>query len=489
MSSVVLDIDQAVRPQMQLGTTGLKRASGLIFEEFLPRLQGINGIRYYREMSDNSPVIGAAMQVIQMLVRQVEWRVEPADDTPEAKAQAEDTEFALFNDMSDTFEDLIGEVLSMLVYGWAYFEIVYKVRRGATDDSQTRSKTDDGLWGWRKVEIRAQDTLQRWQFDEEGGLNGMVQQDQYQGHGTVFLPIEKALLFRTSNAKGNPEGRSALRSGVLCYHDLKRIESIEATGVERDLAGMPIMEVPPELLAPNPGPTLAGMRSQLEKFVTQVKRDERWGGLVPSEVMPDGTSSQYKFKLMTTGGRRQIDTNSIIKRKESRLLMLFLAQFLIMGMDKVGSLALSSNMTDLFATALGTYMGQIASIINRFLIPRRQRLNGMPPELDPKLVAGDIEGPDLAQLGAFVKLLSDAGIPVTDPGAIFRLLSAADLAPPNVEAVEEAMNAKTEADAAAAEAEVAAAAAQDEEDAEDADVDEPSQGQPDEIADEEDPVS
>ena len=56
--------------------------------------------------------------------------------------------------------------------------------------------------------IRAQETLLRWFFDETGGVRAMVQMapPRYQ---TTVIPIEKSILFRTSIAKGNPEGVSA----------------------------------------------------------------------------------------------------------------------------------------------------------------------------------------------------------------------------------------------------------------------------------------
>lgn len=392
-----------------IGSTGLKKSGGYIDEEFLARLRGMQGIRYYREMIDNSPVLAAALNVIEMLIRQVEWRVEPADESDAAKAEAEETEGAL-EDMSHTFEDFISEVLSMIWAGWAGFETVYKLRKGETDDPTTRSQYNDGKWGWRKFEIRAQDTLQRWEFDDEGGLLGWHQMDTSAiGKGVVFIPIDKALLFRTKVFKGNPEGWSMIRPAVLPYHYLKRIQQFEATGIERDLTGMPIMEVPPELLLSDATARDVATRQYLERFVTQVRLDERWGGLVPSEMASDGKSTGFKFKLMTTGGRRMIDTNAIVKRYETRMLMLFLAQFLVMGMDKVGSLALSSNMTDLFGTSLGTIMDIIASVFNRFAIRRRQALNGKPIELDPYIVHGDIEGPDLDLVAKYVQALAASG--------------------------------------------------------------------------------
>lgn len=401
--------DEQVDPLVIIGSTGLKQSGGYIDEEFLARLRGMQGIRYYREMIDNSPIIAAALNVIEMLIRQVEWRVEPADESDAAKVEAEETEGAL-EDMSHTFEDFVSEILSMLWAGFAPFEIVYKLRKGQTEDPTTNSQYNDGKWGWRKFEIRGQETLQRWEFDDEGGLLGWHQMDQSAtGKGVVFIPMEKALLFRTKVFKGNPEGKSLIRPAVIPYHYLKRIQQFEATGIERDLTGMPIMQVPPEMLLRDASAADVATRQYLERFVTQVKLDERWGGLVPAEQTPDGKSTGFKFGLMTTGGRRMIDTNGIVKRYETRILMLFLAQFLVMGMDKVGSLALSSNMTDLFGTSLGTVMDIIASVINRFAIRRRQELNGKPVELDPYLVHGDIEGPDLDLVGKYIQALSASG--------------------------------------------------------------------------------
>jgi len=65
------------------------------------------------------------------------------------------------SDLSAPWSEFIAEVLSMLPFGWAYHEVVYKMRGGQTEDSKTRSRFSDGLIGWRKMPIRAQETLDR----------------------------------------------------------------------------------------------------------------------------------------------------------------------------------------------------------------------------------------------------------------------------------------------------------------------------------------
>ena len=183
---------------------------------------------------------------------------------------------------------------------------------------------------------------------------------------------------------------------------------------------------------------MKALRSQLEQFVTQVRRDQRWGGLVPSEMTEEGKPSGYKFKLLGTSGKRQIETDAIIRRYESRMLMLFLAQFLILGQDKVGSFSLASSMTDLFSVAIGTFMDIISSVFNRFAIPRLQRMNGRPMELNPTLVHGDIETPDLKEIGEYIGALANAGMTSLGHRKIERkLLEFANLPQPEDEELDE----------------------------------------------------
>lgn len=415
-----------------LGSTGLRETGGFIYEEILNRLRGRNGVKTYTEMSENNSIVGAILFIIDMLVRQVEWRVEAAQvEEGDEEAALEQKKFleGVLEDMSCTWEDFISEALSILPYGWAYFETVFKLRRGETDDPTTNSQFDDGRVGLRKLEIRSQDTLWQWVFDDEGSLRGLVQMDSYRPNaGAVFIPIEKALLLRTRSRKGNPEGKSLLRPAVRDWFFLKRFQEIEAIGIERDLAGMPIMEVPRELLIEDAAPADVALRRQLETMIQQVRVDERWGGLIPSELDHEGKPTQFKFRLQTTGGRRQINTNDIIKRYESRIAMVFLAEFIMVGMDRVGAQSADESKKNLFKLALETILNDmIAAPFNRFIVSRLMKLNGVPRELWPTVAPASLDSPDLDAMGNFVKSLSDAGLLTPTRALENKLLSDARL--------------------------------------------------------------
>jgi hypothetical protein len=68
----------------EMGQTGLRQYSGWVREEFLPQLQGRQAARVYREMSDNNATVGALLFAVVQTMRKIEWRVKPANQTPQA---------------------------------------------------------------------------------------------------------------------------------------------------------------------------------------------------------------------------------------------------------------------------------------------------------------------------------------------------------------------------------------------------------------------
>lgn len=396
------------------GRTGLKNYSGIVNEEFLEQLKHEKGTRMYREMAENDAIIGAILYAIKTLVRQVDWRIDAAEDTDDARAVADFVSECLFEDMDRTWTDTLSEILSFLVYGFSVHEITYKIRRGPDEELKTRrSKFSDGRIGWRGFPIRAQDTIYSWDLDPDGDVQGFTQLAP-PDFSRRYIPAEKILHFRTESHKNNPEGRSLLRNAFLSYYYKKKLITYESIGVARDLAGIPTLEVPAEMLSSNASASQKAVVAQMKEFITRVARDEMEGVLIPSETNSDGSPSGFRLRLLNSGGRRPIDINEIIKRHESRQAITVLGEFVLLGMDKVGSFALASTKTSLFAQALGTYLDAIAEVINNHAIPKLLRLNGVSSELFPVLHYEDIETADLNELAASLASLTGAGIITPD---------------------------------------------------------------------------
>ena len=394
----------------EAGSTGLRRTGGIIYEEFLPQLQGYRATQVFREMTDNDPIVGAILFAIDKLVRQVKWRVQPATNSLEDKRAAKFVESCM-NDMSTSWEDTISEILSMLSYGWSYHEIVYKKREGnESEASDNRSKYSDGLIGWRKLPIRAQDTRQEWKFDDNGGCIGMLQSAP-PDYTLRFIPIERALLFRTTSAKNNPEGRSILRNAYRPWYFKRRIEEIEAIGVERDLAGFPVMYVDPEIMRTDASDTAKAIFGDYKDAVINIRRDQQEGMILPA-IYDDKNNLLYRLELISAGGNRQFDTDRIITRYDQRIATSVLADFILLGQSANGSYALSSDKTNLFSVSLRCWLEVIRSVFNQFAIPRLFAVNGFGIENLPSIEYGDIEAPPLGELGNYIQVLAGAGVPL-----------------------------------------------------------------------------
>ena len=126
---------------MEVGSSGLRQNAGIVNDDFLRQLQGKQAFANFREMADNDAVVGGMLQAIEMVVRSVDWSVEPSDPNNEQAVNEAAFVSTCLNDMTQSWDDTLAAILTFLVYGFSYHEIVYKYRNGYTDDSTTRSKS------------------------------------------------------------------------------------------------------------------------------------------------------------------------------------------------------------------------------------------------------------------------------------------------------------------------------------------------------------
>lgn len=391
----------------ELGRVGQRRYGGIFYEEFLPELRGRKGAEVYTEMANNDETVGAILFAVEMLVRQASWNIEPGGSSAKDKEAAEFVQSCM-EDMDMTWTDTISEILSFLTYGWSLHEIVYKRRMGRTKDKRTNSKFSDGLIGWAKLPIRSQETLYQWEYDDQDNLTGMTQMPP-PDFGLITIPIEKCLLFRTRSRKDNPEGRSILRTAYRSWYFKRRIQEIEGIGIERDLAGLPVITTPEGMdIWDKDDEDMNAIRAGLEAMVKNIRRDSTEG-----LVLPFG----YTFELTSTGGSRQFDTNSIIARYDTKISQTVLADFIQLGHESVGSFALSSDKTNLFSMAICAFLDIICQTFNSQGIPALIDINGdhFAGVTDyPRLTHGDIEDVDLATMATFIKDMTSIGVIIPD---------------------------------------------------------------------------
>lgn len=415
----------------EIGNSGLRMFAGWVKEDPLLELQGRQGAQKYREMGDNSPVIGAILYAIQSTMRKVEWRVVANEDQETGPAQ-ENADFleSCMHDMSEPWENLVVENISSLQYGYAVHEIIYKRRMGRNPKpipnpnnpykpyQPAGSDYDDGKIGWRRMPIRGQDTILSWFTDATGQVTG-VRQLPWTG---IFrdIPIEKMLLFRPIVHKQNPEGRSILRTAWSPYYYCKRMQEQEAILGER-MGGIPVVKVPEAMIeAANNGNSkaIASMNS-FKNLAVNLRIDEQMGVVMPSDTYAGAngpsTAPRFSLELITPqgGGRGgTLNFEAAIQRYSIQMMTSVLADFLTLGHEARGSQSLAVTKVDLFFQAVEGFLNINAAIYNKYAIPRLFALNGMPTDQLPTIEPDLAQRVDLDVLSNFVLRLAQAGMPL-----------------------------------------------------------------------------
>lgn len=392
---------------------GIHGNESIFMEEFLPELQGDKAVHAYTEMVDNDATIGGVWFAIEMLMRNTDFQIEPGGDSEIDKEAAEFVESCMY-DMEETWPEFMSECLSFLVYGWSYHEIVYKRRMGKTNSPLTNSKYNDGLVGWRKLPIRGQDTLVGWEYKPNSDdLTGMTQEPS-PDYVKATIPLWKALHFKTRSRKNNPEGRSIFRNAYRAWYIKKRLEEIESYGMERDLAGFPVLYGPAGIDLFADDEDAARMLAYAQSLVSGIRRDALEG-----IVLNGGTNDApgWKLELLASSGKRQFDTNAIIERWDKRIATTVLADFIMLGQQQVGSFALADSKTKIFALAIGAYLEVICEVFNNQAIPRLIDANGdkFKGITDyPVMTHGDIEEVDLEQFATYIEKMVGVGLLTPD---------------------------------------------------------------------------
>jgi len=416
------------------GVTGLNQYAGQIFEEFIPSLRGSRRMATYKEMRWNDATISGSFFAMELLARKASW-IFRAEGSDPADIETADFLNSCLGDMEHPWTDFISEAMSMAPFGFSLNEFVLKKRSGDTGDKTTQSQYDDGRIGIRKLAPRSQDSVDRWALGESGDVIG-VHQVAPPDFKPRYIPIEKLLHLRIMSSKGDPNGLPILRGMHRAWYFKKRIENLEAIGVERDLAGIPVARIPAEYLLPSASSEQKAAAEEYRRIITNIRRDEQEGLLLPSDKDDKG-NYLYTIELLSGGSRRQFATNEIVLRYAREMAESMMADFLKLGNGSTGSFALSSSKTELFALVVGALLDIVAEGFNRKIVTLLLQLNPtLRPTAPVKLTHGDIEEADLKEFGEYAKALTVAGIPLDDILTQAHLRAIAGFPPPPVPAAE-----------------------------------------------------
>jgi hypothetical protein len=144
-----------------------------------------------------------------------------------------------------------------------------------------------------------------------------------------------------------------------------------------------------------------------QQLIRNIRNDEQASIILPSDRDMHG-QPYYQFELMSSPGKRPFDTDAIITRYDQRILMTVMADFIMVGHERVGSNAMVRSKSKLFTAAIESYLDSASAVVNEDAIPRLLRLNGIKTATPPRLMHGDVERADMDVLGTFMFNLAQA---------------------------------------------------------------------------------
>lgn len=414
-------------PRVKLGETGyigLRMFSDTVVEESRTDLRFPRAIKTFKEMSDDA-TIASALALFEMMISRVEWTVKCPEGASEITIKRAKFLEQCMHDMEHSWHSFIKEVTSCFTYGFSVHEKVFRRRL-----KEQGSKYNDGLIGLRKLPIRSQSTIAGWKFSDDGrelegviqDLSLMVDSGRYLNlskntGGKITIPRNKILLFRTDVSRDNPEGKSPLTKVYLSWRYLKEIKEQEAIGITRDLAGMPILKIPPRYMSDDATVEEKRIYEYYKRVVRNIQNNEQSGLILPQIFDETGRNPLFSFELMGTTGGKSYNTNEIIQRYQNEILQTLFADVLKLGQDGVGSYSLADSKSSLVSMALEARLKEIQNVLQD-LTKQLFQLNGWSLEELPYFQYGDLEKPNLEVIGKAIQQLKATSLIAPTAGNI-----------------------------------------------------------------------
>lgn len=398
--------------ETEIGNTGLglKGVSGKLEEDISRLWKGKKKKDFIAEMKQNDPYVNAWINAKNAIALKPDWVIKAKDtreNNEKAKEMAELIENMLFKDMATSFNSFVLNSMTMAEYGFAVSEIVLKKRNGKTDNPMTSSLYDDGLFGIAKLSPRWQNSIIKWDIDDNGNIENVYQRGDL-ALDEVKIPYKKVLHFVMNGYNGNPEGESVLRGTFSSYYYKKNIERIQRETFERGFTGIFDIQVPARYMSKKTSPEGAEVKRNLEAFMKNVKQGKEAGIIRPY-------SKDFVIELIEGKTGTGLDPDKMIERYNTEIVMCLLSDS-FMGQSKVyQSKDGSGTKTKLYKSFIGIILDEIKEQINRKLIPLIFEVNNLDTDLMPYLDYGNLDDLDLQAVSWFIQSVAKNCGPLLTP--------------------------------------------------------------------------
>lgn len=294
----------------------------------------------YTKMLDTDGTASALYRVITQPILSANFNIEPADDSPEAKKQADFVKTAITRPpheggMTTPFELVLADMLLAVAQGWRGFEKVFELKEGKIV--------------YRKIAQR--DTSNTTILsDDRGGFNGLRQRALIGSKfETVTIPKEYSFVFTFGKERNWLYGESAFKAAYYHFDKKHRLYYLAHQQGQFDAI---------------PAKVVIGKENAKQETLEEVVDDVDRLGVSSTVGIPAG------YTLEGLDGKKGRDLVPLIDHHNAEMARSVLAHFMMLGTGSdTGSWALSSDQSDLFLTAIKGLMKLVESHITSYLLP------------------------------------------------------------------------------------------------------------------------
>lgn len=396
-----------VKPTDRSGVLGTQVYGGyVVTNEKSALLTGAQKYITYQEMLVNTSIVAAGVRYFLNLITKSSWKVEPADDTDEAKRYAELMEEIMY-DMITPWHRIVKKGVSYKFYGFGIQEWIAK-------------KRDDGSIGMLDIEARPQKTIEQWDLEDWGGVRGVIQVSP-QNSERLYLPRSKVIYIVDDSLSDSPEGLGLLRHLVAPVKRLQRYEELEGFGYETDLRGIPVGRAPFAELQQlvEEGQLTKDQKTAIEapmkSFIENHIKGPKLGLLLDSRTYQStndaSTPSNVRWwdvDLLKCDSDNLQQVSGAISRVNGEIARILGVEGLLLGQGK-GSQALSRDKSDNFYMVVDSALTELADSYSHDFISTVWKLNGYPQELKPWFKTDSIQLRDVEKITNALESMARAG--------------------------------------------------------------------------------
>lgn len=400
---------EPIKPRRNMGVPGFTVVGGQVQnKELNPRLIGEQKYLTASDILANVSIVAAGLHYFLNLVASPLWKIEPVDDSSQAKEHAEFAESCMY-DLEASWARTVRRAAMYRFYGFSVQE-------------WTAKRRPDGRTGFARIESRPQFTIDGWDIDPDtGNVRGMLQRSPYDWK-QYYIPRAKTIYLVDDTLSDAPDGFGLLRHLAEPADRYMEYQRIEGIGFERDFRGVPIGYAPRaeimqaiadgELTQADGEKILSG----LEHFIRMRNKSNNTALLLDSStytsVSETGQSvsgaKKWGIELLTGSATGIENVGRAIERLRYDMAMILGTEGLLVGAEG-GSRALSEDKSRNLYLTVNACVNDIAESYEKDFINPLWALNGFPDETKPTMKAEDVSFRSVQEVTAALRDMATAG--------------------------------------------------------------------------------